>query len=213
MAEKKRGSATPFIPEGADLAVLQEAVQHCRGCDLYRHATRAVFGAGSPEAALFLVGEKPGDREDLEGKPFVGPAGKMLHKGMEEAGLPPEKVYITNAVKHFKFTERGGKRLHKKPSGPEIAACRPWLEAELNLVKPKIVLCLGATAVQTLLGNRTRINQVRGKFMTHGSARTITATLHPSALLRIPEKETRREEYRRFVEDLKKVGEKLSEIK
>lgn len=211
MTKKETPSAKPFVPEGADLAGLQKAAQGCRGCDLYRNATQAVFGEGSEKARIVMVGEKPGDREDIEGKPFVGPAGKMLHKAMLEAGIDPKDVYITNAVKHFKFEKKGGRRLHKKPSGPEIAACRPWLEAELDLIKPSIIVCLGATAAQALMGKDARVTKIRGEFRKHGHARFITSTIHPSALLRMPEEEKRHEEYRRFVEDLRKIREKLND--
>ncbi|RJR30165.1 MAG: uracil-DNA glycosylase [Desulfobacteraceae bacterium] len=210
MVKKESRSASSFIPKRANLAKLRKAVQDCRGCDLYRNATQAVFGEGPEKARIVMVGEKPGDKEDLEGKPFVGPAGKMLHKAMVEAGIDPEDVYITNAVKHFKYEKRGAKRLHKKPSGPEIAACRPWLEAELDLIRPSIIVCLGATAVQALLGKEARVTRIRGQFLAHGAAGYITATIHPSALLRMPEEEKRHEEYRLFVEDLRKVKERLS---
>lgn len=209
MPKKESRSAKPFVPKGADLAALRKAAQGCRGCDLYQNATQAVLGEGSEKARIVMVGEKPGDREDIEGKPFVGPAGKMLHKAMLEAGLDPKDVYITNAVKHFKFEKKGGRRLHKKPSGPEIAACRPWLEAELDLIKPSIIVCLGATAAQALIGKEARVTKIRGEFQKHEAAQYITATIHPSALLRMPEEDQRHEEYRRFVEDLRKVREKL----
>lgn len=211
MPKKGPRSARPFVPEKADLAALKQAAQGCRGCDLYRDATQAVFGEGSPKARIVMVGEKPGDKEDIEGKPFVGPAGRMLHKAMLEAGIDPKDVYITNAVKHFKFERRGGRRLHKKPSGPEIAACRPWLEAELDLIRPSIVICLGATAAQALLGKDARVTKIRGDFQKREAAQYITATIHPSALLRMPEEEKRHEEYRRFVEDLRRSRERLEE--
>ncbi len=209
MPKKELRSAKPFVPVGADLAGLRKAAQECRGCDLYQNATQAVFGEGSEKARIVMVGEKPGDREDIEGKPFVGPAGKMLQKAMLEAGIEPRDVYITNAVKHFKFEKRGGRRLHKKPSGPEIAACRPWLDAELDLIKPSIIVCLGATAAQALMGKAARVTRIRGEFHKHEAARYITATIHPSALLRMPEEERRHEEYRLFVQDLRRAGEKL----
>jgi DNA polymerase len=210
MVKKETRSAKSFVPEKADLAQLRKAAQVCRGCELYRNATQAVFGEGPEKARIVMVGEKPGDREDIEGKPFVGPAGKLLHRAMLEAGIDPEDVYITNAVKHFKFEKRGAKRLHKKPSGPEITACRPWLDAELDLIKPSIIVCLGATPAQALMGKEARVTKIRGDFRKHEAAEFITATIHPSALLRMPEEEQRHEEYRRFVEDLQKVREKLA---
>ncbi len=212
MAKKKDEGAKPFVPQGAGFPELREAAQGCRGCDLYRNATQAVFGEGSENARIIMVGEKPGDKEDIEGRPFVGPAGKMLHKAMLEAGVDPKEVYITNAVKHFKFERHGARRLHKKPSGTEISACRPWLDAELDLIKPSIIVCLGATAAQALIGKAARVTRIRGQFMKHEAAPLITATIHPSALLRMPEEEQRHLEYGRFVQDLHKVKEKLEEI-
>ena len=209
MKKKEQEGAKPFVPEGAGLSELKEAVQGCRGCELYRNATQAVLGEGSEHARIFMVGEQPGDKEDLEGRPFVGPAGKMLHRAMQEAGIDPKDVYITNAVKHFKFERRGGRRYHKKPSGPEIAACRPWLDAELGRIKPSLIVCLGATATQALMGKTARVTRIRGEFLEHESGSIITATIHPSALLRMPEEEQRHEEYQRFVEDLRKIAAKL----
>jgi uracil-DNA glycosylase family protein len=187
MSPKAVRSARAFVPADADLARLKKAVQDCRGCDLYRYATQAVFGEGPENADLMLIGEIPGDQEDIEGKPFVGPAGKVLHKAMEEAGIAPEAVYITNVVKHFKFEQRGSRRYHKKPTGPEVKACRPWLEAEIDLVRPKIIVCLGATAAQALMGSGVRVTRDRGKFREFRQDTLVTATVHPSALLRMPE--------------------------
>jgi DNA polymerase len=211
MKPAKAGSAEPFVPKGAGLSELRKAVQDCRGCELYRNATQAVFGEGGENAPICLIGEKPGDREDREGRPFVGPAGRLLHRALQEAGIDLGDVYITNAVKHFKFMEVGRKRLHKKPSGPEITACRPWLDAELDLIKPGIIVCLGATAAQSVVGREARVTKMRGAFLPHKAAKYVTSTLHPSALLRIPEQERRRSEYRLFVDDFKRVLEKLKE--
>jgi len=197
-------SAADFIPKRPTLKVLRESVQHCRGCDLYRWATQAVFGEGPATSRLVLVGEQPGDEEDRQGRPFVGPAGRLLDKALAEAGIERSKVYVSNAVKHFKFEERGKRRLHKKPSMSETKACRPWLEAEIALIKPEVIVCLGATAAQSILGPKFRLTQHRGEFLEHPWGR-VTATIHPSAVLRAPDAEQRHEEYRRFVADLKRV--------
>ena len=182
---------------------LIEDAKGCRACHLYEHATQTVFGAGPADARIVMVGEQPGDQEDLQGQPFVGPAGKLLDKAMDEAGMDRSLVYLTNAVKHFKFEPRGKRRLHKKPNAAEIDACFPWLEAELELIKPEVVVCLGATAAQALLGRAFRLTQHRGEFLAHPRTKSVLATLHPSALLRMPEPERRHEEYKLFVNDLK----------
>ena len=198
-------SAAGFIPEHATLIRLRDAVQACRGCDLYMRATQAVFGEGPNSAEIVFVGEQPGDVEDRQGRPFVGPAGKVLQSALEEANIDRSLVYVTNAVKHFKFEERGKRRLHKKPSSVEVRACRPWLEAELNLVRPEIVVCLGATAAKALLGPGHRLTAERGKFAVSSLGPLITSTVHPSSILRAPNDEQRHIEYERFVDDLKKV--------
>jgi len=184
--------------------LLRQAVQGCRGCDLYRYATQAVLGEGPQSSAIVLIGEQPGDEEDRRGRPFVGPAGRLLDRALEEAGIDRSTVYVTNAVKHFKFEERGKHRLHKKPKSSEIQACRPWLEAELAVIRPKIVVCLGATAAQSVFGPDYRVTKERGQFVTHPWAPQATSTIHPSAILRAPD-EQRHLEYQRFVDDLKKV--------
>jgi uracil-DNA glycosylase len=195
-------SALAYLPAGHDLASLQEAAKSCRGCDLYRDATQVVFGEGRPQASMLLLGEQPGDREDREGKPFVGPAGQLLDKCLESAGIDRAEVYITNAVKHFKWEPRGKIRLHKKPNSLEIAACRPWLEREIAAVHPRVIVCLGATAAQALLGAQFRLTKHRGQvFPTeYGS---VTATIHPSAILRMPEPAAREAEVASLVADLK----------
>ena len=198
-----------YIPDKASLPTLRKAVQHCHGCDLYRAATQAVFGEGPAQARLMLVGEQPGNDEDLQGHPFVGPAGKLLDRALEEAGIARSEVYVTNAVKHFKFEERGKRRLHKKPRVSEIKACRPWLEAEVTRVQPEIIVCLGATAAQSILGNAFRLTKERGKFIEHPWARRVTATIHPSAILRAPDEAQRHLAYRSFVADLKRVRSEL----
>ena len=175
--------AESFVPPGADLEGLREAAAACRGCDLYQDATQTVFGEGDPEARMVLVGEQPGDREDREGEPFVGPAGALLDRALGEAGIDRSRCYVTNAVKHFKWEARGPRRLHKKPSSREVAACRPWLEAELARIRPDLVVCLGATAAQSLLGNDFRVTRHRGELFDREGLK-ITATVHPSSILR-----------------------------
>lgn len=210
MAKEPKSSALAWVPKTHNLAALRAAAPDCRGCDLYARATQVVFGEGPPDAKVIMVGEQPGDEEDRKGHPFVGPAGRLLSKAMEEAGLDREKVYVTNAVKHFKWTERGKRRIHAKPNAVEISACRPWLEAELQVVGPELVVCLGATAAQSLLGRDFRITVDRGKFFPHQWAKEIVATIHPSAILRVPERY--QEEYGRFVEDLELIAARVREL-
>jgi DNA polymerase len=198
--------AAEFIPERKTLPVLRGAVQDCRGCGLYRDATQAVFGEGSQSSVIFFIGEQPGDEEDRLGHPFVGPAGRLFDRALQEAGIDRSAVYITNAVKHFKFEERGKRRIHKKPAASEVSACRPWLEAEIALIRPKIIVCLGATAAQSVFGADYRVTKERGQFVEHPWAPQATSTIHPSAILRAPNEEQRRTEYQRFVADLKKVA-------
>jgi uracil-DNA glycosylase family protein len=205
----ENSSAWQLIPERPTLRTTTEAAEGCRACPLWKDATQTVFGDGSAGAELMLVGEQPGDREDLEGHPFVGPAGRLLDQALEEAGIDRSKVYVTNVVKHFKFTRRGKRRIHKKPGASEIAACYPWLRTELDLVKPKILVALGATAAQALIGRTFRVSVQRGQFVHSDLAPTVTATVHPSSILRAPDEETRHEEMLRFVDDLRKVAERL----
>lgn len=190
-------------------AHLRKAVQECEGCDLFRHATQAVPGEGPAKARLLFVGEQPGNEEDLEGRPFVGPAGRILARALADAGIPREQSYVTNAVKHFKFEERGKRRIHKKPSAAEVRACGPWLEAEIGLVKPEIIVCLGATAAQALLGREYRLTKERGTFRTREDGSKITSTVHPSAVLRAPD-EDREAMYAAFVDDLRKVAREMN---
>jgi uracil-DNA glycosylase family protein len=195
-------SAVEYLPRRHDLASLKEAASHCRGCDLYREATQVVFGEGSAHAPLLLVGEQPGDREDRRGKPFVGPAGQLLDKSLESAGINRAEVYVTNAVKHFKWEPRGKIRLHKKPNSLEIAACRPWLEMEIAAVGPQVIVCLGATAAQALLGPQFRLTKHRGEaFPTKYGL--VTATIHPSAILRMPNPDAKETALTSLVDDLK----------
>jgi uracil-DNA glycosylase len=210
MAAKSRRSALEFLPERRALDALREAAASCQGCDLYQNATQTVFGEGEPVAAVVLVGEQPGDQEDKQGRPFVGPAGRMLEKALEEAGMPRREVYITNAVKHFKWEPRGKRRLHKRPLDQEVNACNPWLAAELEAIRPEVVVCLGATAARALYGKTVRLKDVRGRFAATLLAEQVLVTAHPSALLRYPDPAQREAEYARFVEDLRRVREHLS---
>ena len=200
------GSAAPLIPPRPSLRSLRAAAAGCRACPLWERATQTVFGEGERHAPVMLVGEQPGNDEDLAGKPFVGPAGKLLDKALAEAGIERRRVYVTNVVKHFKWEARGKRRIHAKPSAGEIAACRPWLEAELELVRPEVLVCLGATAAQALLGRNFKVSQERGRFVPSPLAPHVTATVHPSSILRAPDDETRRAEMKRFIADLKKVS-------
>lgn len=190
---------------------LRAAAETCTGCDLYQRATQTVFGEGAPHAQLLFVGEQPGDQEDRAGHPFVGPAGKILDRALAEAGIPRNEVYITNAVKHFKWEPQGKRRKHKKPSAGEIAACRPWLETELKAVQPRIVVCLGATAAQSMFGKVVRLNETRGKFLDTPWAPVVMITVHPSAILRHPDQAQQEADYRQFVQELTQVRRKLLE--
>jgi DNA polymerase len=201
-------SAAPFVPKSTSIRTLTAAAHECRGCDLYKTATQVVFGAGPNKARVVFVGEQPGDQEDRQGEPFVGPAGAMLDKALEDAGIPRSEVYVTNAVKHFKWEPRGKRRIHKKPRVSEIKACRPWLEAELRAVKPEVVVCLGATAAQSMLGPQFKLMQNRGKVIEMPGPRVV-ATIHPSAILRAPDSEGRRQAYESLVADLKVVAKAL----
>jgi DNA polymerase len=199
-------SAAPFVPNTTRLDKLRGAVQTCTGCDLYKHATQAVFGEGPQQAHVMFVGEQPGDQEDQQGKPFVGPAGALLDKALADAGIPRDDVYVTNAVKHFKWEPRGKRRIHKKPRMSEIKACRPWLESELRAVKPSVLVCLGATAAQAVLGAQFKLMQHRGQVQTSPLADRVVATIHPSAVLRAPDSEGRRQAYQMLVDDLTVVA-------
>ena len=193
--------ATP--PDASSLTEVLAAASECTACHLYKRATQTVFGEGPRGAPIMLVGEQPGDYEDVAGKPFVGPAGKIMDRALEEAGIDRSKVYVTNVVKHFKWEPRRKRRIHQKPNAREIAACRPWLEAELRLVKPKLVVVLGATAAQAIFGPSFRVTRERGKVLSSKFAPRVLATVHPSSLLRQPDEESRQREYKRFVADLR----------
>jgi len=205
------GSALPLIPDRPTLPRLREAAKSCRACPLWKRGTQAVFGEGSRDSLVVLVGEQPGDREDIEGRPFVGPAGRLLDACLEEAGIDRSKAYVTNVVKHFKWEPRGKKRIHQKPNAAEIGACRPWLDAELALIKPKVLVCLGATAAQALLGPSFRVMKSRGSFVESDLAPFVTATVHPSSILRAPDDAARRQAKKAFVQDLRKVARKLEQ--
>lgn len=198
-----------LINPGASLKKLSNAVQSCHGCDIWRRATQAVFGEGAAGAEVMLVGEQPGNREDLEGHPFVGPAGKLLDQALAEAGIERGQVYITNMVKHFNSTTRGKLRIHKKPNAEEIAACRPWIEAEIERIRPTVIVCLGATAAQALIARDFRVTRGRGVLMKSPLAQWIAATVHPSSILRSPDDESRRLAMKEFVKDLKKIASHL----
>jgi uracil-DNA glycosylase len=203
---------TELIPAKLSLSSLRQAAAHCQGCDLYLKATQTVFGEGPDRARVMLVGEQPGDREDLAGKPFVGPAGRVLDNALEEAGIERDDVYVTNVVKHFRWegAARGKRRIHKKPRAWEIQACRPWLDAELAAVQPEVLVCLGASAAQALLGRNFSVMRQRGELVSSSLAPKVIATVHPSSILRAPDSESRRLEMRKFVADLKKVARVLA---
>jgi len=199
-------SAADFLPARTTLPSLRDAVQGCRGCDLYRDATQAVFGEGPAEARVVMVGEQPGDKEDLTGKPFVGPAGKLLDRALADAGIPRDDVFVTNAVKHFKFEPRGKRRVHKKPNAYEIERCRWWLDQERATVKPEVIVALGATAARSLLGRVVTIGRLRAETLHLADGTRLVVTIHPSALLRTQDEADRRAAYAAFVKDLKVVA-------
>src|ERR687895_1349106 len=208
--EQEPNDATPFLPEKRTLDALREAAGGCRGCHLWRGATQTVFGEGLKRARVMLVGEQPGDKEDRAGKPFVGPAGRELDKGLEAAGIPREEAYVTNVVKHFKFEERGRRRIHQTPKRFEIDACRPWLDEELRVVRPEALVLLGATAAKALLGSSFRLTRHRGELLESELAPVVTATIHPSAILRQQDDASRAAEREAFAEDLRVVARALA---
>ena len=203
------GSAAALIPNESTLAELRDAAAECTACPLHRNATQTVFGEGPERAVLMFVGEQPGDSEDLAGHPFVGPAGRLLDRCIREAGLDRARAYVTNAVKHFKWVPRGTRRIHSKPNSMEIAACFPWLEAEIAAVKPRVVVALGATAAQALFGKAFRVTRDRGRLIPSRWAPRALATVHPSSLLRAPDEETRRREIAHFIDDLRRAADAL----
>jgi uracil-DNA glycosylase family protein len=201
---KSSAAKQGFLPFSGTLQELAQQAKKCRNCDLWHNAMQTVFGEGGPTAKIMMIGEQPGNQEDIEGKPFVGSAGKLLDKLLTEAGIDRKKVYVTNAVKHFKWEPRGKRRIHKKPNAHEIAACRPWLEAEIAALRPVAIVCLGATAAHAIFGRTFRVTQHRGEFMPSQLAPYVMATIHPSAILRAPDDVTRHEEEKSFVTDLRK---------
>ena len=208
----RRRSSEPQPAQASSLPSLRQAAASCKACDLWKNATQTVFGEGSSNAAIMLVGEQPGDFEDQAGRPFVGPAGKLLDQALAEAGIDRSDVYVTNVVKHFKWSpaERGKRRIHKKPRDSEIQACRPWLDAELAVVKPKILVCLGATAAQSLLGKDFRVSRQRGQVIESRLAPHVVATVHPSSILRAQDDESRHSQMQSFIQDLKNVARFLN---
>jgi uracil-DNA glycosylase family protein len=212
VAAPEPNDATPFLPERSSLKALREAAAGCRGCHLWRGATQTVFGEGRKAARVMLVGEQPGDREDRAGQPFVGPAGRELDRGLEAAGIDRAEAYVTNVVKHFKFEERGRRRIHQTPKRFEIDACRPWLDEELRVVKPEALVLLGATAAKALLGSSFRVTQHRGELLDSELAPIVSATIHPSAILRGPDEASRAEEREAFAEDLRIVAQALAVV-
>src|SRR5947199_10562494 len=204
MVKVVQATAAPLIPPTPNLRNLREAAAGCTACDLWRLGTQTVFGEGGGNARVMLVGEQPGDKEDIQGRPFVGPAGAVLDKALAAAGIDRKDVYVTNIVKHFKWEPRGKRRLHKKPNALEISACRPWLEAEIKAVKPEVVVLLGATAAQGIMGNQFRVTKQRGQWVQSNIAPLVLATVHPASTLRAPDDDSRHEEMRTFVADSKK---------
>lgn len=202
--------AEEWVPDEPTIERLREAAAECKGCDLWRNATQTVFGEGSEHARLMLVGEQPGDREDIEGKPFVGPAGRVLDAALERASIPRANVYVTNVVKHFRWVRRGKRRLHEKPSSQQVRACRPWLEAEVKVVRPRLIVLLGATAAQAVLGPSFRVTQQRGKVVETSLGAPGLATVHPSSILRAPDDESRQEAMDAFVKDLEVAARSLA---
>jgi DNA polymerase len=214
-AMKKWVTARKHVGEPKQLDLVQVSgsphelaakAKNCRNCDLWRNATQTVFGEGDSHARIMFIGEQPGNQEDQDGRPFVGPAGKLMDKLLEEAGVDRKRVYVTNVVKHFKWEPRGKRRIHKKPNAAEIAACRPWLDGEIASIKPAAIVCLGATAAQALFGRTFRVTQHRGEFIDSSLARYVMATLHPSAILRTPDEKSRHEQERQFIEDMKQIA-------
>lgn len=208
---KKQGDATPFLPKNRTILSLREASQSCKGCDLWKNATQTVFGEGHSRPSIMLIGEQPGDKEDVAGHPFVGPAGRILDEALAAAGIDRADVYVTNAVKHFSWApaERGRRRIHKKPRYSEITACRPWLDAEITVTHPEVIICMGATAAQALLGKEFRVMRDRGKFVPSALDPYVMATIHPSSILRAQDDESRRAQKEAFITDLRSAASQI----
>jgi uracil-DNA glycosylase len=214
MSKRQQQTAAPLIPPNPTIPKLRATAANCRACDLWKIGTQTVFGeGGGAKPRVMLVGEQPGDQEDIQGHPFVGPAGKLLDRALAEADIDRKQVYVTNAVKHFKWEPRGKRRIHKKPNSMEISACKPWIEAEIEVLHPDVIVCLGATAAQTLLGRQFKVSTQRGAWVPSPLAPFVMATVHPSSLLRAPDEETRQREMQRFIEDLQLVHEALEKNK
>lgn len=209
MPTRTKETAAPLIPDNPTLDRLRDAAAGCQACDLYKTGTQTVFGEGLKKAEVMLVGEQPGDKEDVEGRPFVGPAGKLLDNALDSAGIDRDAVYITNVVKHFKWEARGKRRIHKKPNMAEITACKPWLEAELDVVRPEAVVCLGATAAQAVIGKDFKVSRQRGELVDSPLAPLVTATVHPSSILRERDDDARHKAMDEFVRDLTNVAREL----
>lgn len=210
MAKRPTKSASELIPDRPTLKSVRQSAADCQACDLWKRGTQTVFGEGPARAGLMLIGEQPGDAEDVSGHPFVGPAGKLLDRALADAGIDRRAVYLTNVVKHFKWEPRGKRRIHKKPRMSEIGACRPWLDAEIALVKPRVIVCLGATAAQALLGTQFKVTKHRGAFVASPLAPRVLATVHPSSILRAPDAAAREQEMKAFIDDLRTAARALS---
>ena len=204
-----KSDAAGLIPDRPTLPTVRDAARDCQACELYKRGTQTVFGEGTRTAEVMFVGEQPGNDEDLSGHPFVGPAGKLLDRALEAAGIDRSTCYVTNVVKHFKWEPRGKRRIHKKPSATEIAACRPWLDTEIELLKPRVIVCLGATAAQALLGRQFRVTAHRGEFVPSTLAPFVLATVHPSSILRAQDDDSRHEEMKHFTDDLRNVAKAI----
>jgi uracil-DNA glycosylase family protein len=211
MARRSNRGSAILIPAKTTLPVLRAAAAQCKACDLWKMGTQTVFGEGTTRARVMMIGEQPGDKEDIQGRPFVGPAGGVLDKAMAAAGIDRKDVYLTNIVKHFKWEPRGKRRLHKKPNALEVSACRPWLEAEIKAVNPQVIVLLGATAAQGILGSQFRVSKQRGQWLDFHIAPLVLATVHPSSILRAADDDSRHEAMRRFVTDLRKVATELQQ--
>jgi len=211
VATPEEGTAAPLIPPRPTVKKLQLAAAECKACHLWKTGTQTVFGEGKPTSTVMFVGEQPGNSEDLQGRPFVGPAGNLLDKALDEAGIDRSRVYVTNVVKHFKWEPRGKRRIHKKPNAAEINACRPWLQAEIDVIKPRVIICLGSTAAQAVIGPKFKVSTQRASFVDSPLAPFVTATVHPSSILRAPSDDQRRLEMARFIADLKKIRKAISE--